>query len=70
MATPYTTVRYVDHVEDGTFRFRGGETLANGRFDYEGLKAAIAQAPNLPPTPLPDQYYLVVPPTSCTRTRS
>jgi len=58
-ATPYTTVRYVDDV-DGNFLFRGGETLLSNVFDYAGLKAAIAQAPNLPPRPLPDQYYLVV----------
>ena len=61
----YTTVRFVDNVGQN-FLFRGGETLTNDpytgdpAFDYAGLAAAIASAPNLPPTPLPSTYYMVV----------
>jgi hypothetical protein len=60
----YDTVRFVDLV-GGNFLFRGGETITadpntgDAVFDYQGLKAAMANAPNLP-RPLPPSYYLVV----------
>ena len=61
----YNSLRYVDDA-NGNFLFRGGEAVitdpytGNKVFDYQGLTAAIANAPNLPVTPLPTSYYLVM----------
>lgn len=61
----YDSLRYVDNVGQN-FLFRGGSPITadpctgDPAFDYAGLTAAIANAPNLPPTPVPSSYYLVV----------
>jgi|HubBroStandDraft_2_1064218.scaffolds.fasta_scaffold135367_2 hypothetical protein len=59
---PYGSLRYVDSVA-GNLLFRGPspvQTREDGSsfFDYDGLKGAIAAAPNRPP--LPSSYYLVL----------
>jgi hypothetical protein len=55
-------VFYVDKVGNN-YLYRGGAALttSSGRkiFDYDGLRSAIATAPN-PPAPPPKWYYLVV----------
>lgn len=68
----YDTLRYVDSVwsdnsDRWNFLFRGGEPLTtdphgNPVFDYPGLTAAIANAVNPPPVPVPppSEYFLVV----------
>ena len=60
----YESLRYVDHVGNN-YLFRGGSPVTTDPntgqpvFDYDGLMAAIASKPELPPTPLPSSYYLV-----------
>jgi hypothetical protein len=59
---PYGSLRYVDTVGDN-FLFRGPSPVLTHKdgssfFDYDGLQAAIAAAPNRPP--LPSSYYLVL----------
>jgi len=53
----YGSLQYVDSIGT-TYLFRGPSPVTDGEFDYTGLVAAIQDNP-APPTPVPDNFYLV-----------